>query len=81
MEEKRKYFRRFAYLIRVLWLAAAGHAFYILKYVEFLCREPVRAVERGMLLVHVESMTEHVLMSTVLLTALGAAAAYIRRNY
>ena len=81
MEEKRKFFRRFAYLVRVLWLAAAGSAFYILKYVEFLCREPVRAVERGMFLVHVEAMTEHVLMSMVLLVAISAAAEYIRRSY
>lgn len=80
MSEKSIFFRRIATIVRVFWLAIVCDAVYILKYIQFVQTAPGAAMARGATLTAVPAMTEHILMSAVLLLLCSLLAEILRRQ-
>lgn len=76
-----RFFCRLARLMRFFWIAAVCDAVYILYTVREFVLRPSAAVAEGFLPSAVPAMTEHVLMSAVMLLLAGMAAEYLRRTY
>ena len=78
--ETARFRRRFSILTHLFWIAAVLNALYIAGYVLALVLTPEAAWDRGQFMAAVPRMTEHVLMSVLLLTAFGAAEETVFRS-
>ena len=80
MRETVFFFSCFSRIMHLFWLAACGNALYILRYILTLCTSPGDAMAAGMRFSAVPAMTEHVLMSAVLLLLGGICSHLLRRS-
>lgn len=74
------FYSRIARLMRVFWIATACNASYILYYITEFLRAPGTAMAHGAALSTVPAMTEHVLMSVVLLALGGLCAELLQKE-
>ena len=81
MKNKTRFFRRMAVLMKVFWTAALADALYIFSYIRSYLADPSAALERGNTLTSVPAMTEHILMSMVMLLLCAGAAESLRRRF
>ncbi len=80
MKHTAVFFRRFSHVMHLFWIAACGNALYVLRYILTLCSSPGDAMAAGMRLSAVPGMTEHVLMSAVLLLLGGICSHLLQRS-
>ena len=78
--KKNRFFDRFAVLMQLFWTAILADALYILSYIRSFLSAPSQALSCGETLGAVPVMTEHILMSIVLILLCACAAEVLWRQ-
>jgi len=78
--KKKRFFARFAVLMQLFWTAILADALYILSYIRSFLSAPSQALSCGETLRAVPLMTEHILMSIVLMLLCACGAEVLRRQ-